>query len=585
MRFSTVVVAFLSSLAEAQNSYARLAVPYLVTADPVTPLPQGAPWGTKTANNTNPYPPATGVIRKYDFTIRRQQKAPDGFPRDFLTINGQFPGPLIEANWGDTIQVTVHNSINSPEEGTGLHWHGILQKGSPWMDGVPGVTQCPIPPGGTFTYSFIADLYGSSWYHSHYSGQYASGLLGPMIIHGPDTLGYDVDIGPILLTDHYHRDYFSIVKDVMSTDVNLIAPASDNNLINGRNNFDCSTVPANQPCAANAGISNFKFTPGKTHRLRLINAGAEAIEKFSIDGHTMTVIANDFVPINPYDTQVVTLGIGQRTDVLVKAVTNDTKSNAAFIMRSSIAACSLAINPDATAIVYYGANVPSTPPTTQAWPAFIDSVANQCANDPIASTTPIYKITPDPNPPTTQNIAIGFGQNATQHWLWTMNSVSFRANYNQPILLLSSVGNNSYPANPEWNVYNFGSNSSVRIVIENPGFAAHPMHLHGHNMHILNVGTGTWDGTVINPANTQRRDVQLVPAGGYLVLQFEADNPGAWPLHCHIAWHVSGGLYVTVVEKPDEIAKYNVPSIMAQTCRDWTSYTNSTLVEQIDSGL
>lgn len=38
------------------------------------------------------------------------------------------------------------------------------------MDGVPGVTQCPIPPGGTFTYSFVADLYGSSWYHSHYSG-------------------------------------------------------------------------------------------------------------------------------------------------------------------------------------------------------------------------------------------------------------------------------------------------------------------------------------------------------------------------------------------------------------------------------
>jgi len=61
-----------------------------------------------------------------------------------------------------------------------------------WMDGVPGVTQCPIPPGGSFTYTFTADLYGTSWYHSHYSAQYAGGLVGPMVIHGPQTVPYDL---------------------------------------------------------------------------------------------------------------------------------------------------------------------------------------------------------------------------------------------------------------------------------------------------------------------------------------------------------------------------------------------------------
>lgn len=98
---------------------------------------------------------------------------------------------------------------------------------------------CPIPPGGSFTYSFIADLYGSSWYHSHYSAQYAGGLVGPMIIHGPDTVKYDIgkksyevtseleliwriDKGPILLTDWFHRDYNDIVEDVVGTDVNKI---------------------------------------------------------------------------------------------------------------------------------------------------------------------------------------------------------------------------------------------------------------------------------------------------------------------------------------------------------------------------
>lgn len=172
---------------------------------------------------------------------------------------------------------------------------------------------------------------------------------------------------------------------------------------------------------------------------------------------------------------------------------------------------------------------------------------------------------------------------------WTMNNSSFRANYNEPILLLSKTGNNSYPDSPEWNVYNFGSNSSVRIIINNQGalgFLAHPIHLHGHNMFVLDVGTGTWDGTtIVKEDNPQRRDVQILPANGYMVLQLTADNPGAWPLHCHIAWHVSAGLYVTVLERPADIANLNIPSIMAQTCRDWSAYTNTTVVDQIDSGL
>jgi len=50
-------------------------------------------------------------------------------------------------------------------------------------------------------------------------------------------------------------------------------------------------------------MSTFNLTAGQVHRLRLINAGAEGIQKFSIDGHNLTVFANDFVPINPYTTQ------------------------------------------------------------------------------------------------------------------------------------------------------------------------------------------------------------------------------------------------------------------------------------------
>ena len=49
------------------------------------------------------------------------------------------------------------------------------------MDGVNGITQCPIAPGQSFTYNWTALQYGSSWYHSHYSVQYADGALGPLV--------------------------------------------------------------------------------------------------------------------------------------------------------------------------------------------------------------------------------------------------------------------------------------------------------------------------------------------------------------------------------------------------------------------
>ncbi|TVY38477.1 oxidoreductase [Lachnellula occidentalis] len=589
MKLGIFAILLWSSIVAGQADYPELPTDFLHTTAPVTPLSVGFPWGSKTANNTNPceLPNPINVIRSYDFTVERTLGSPDGYQKHSLTINGQFPGPLIQANWGDTIQVTVHNKINGPDEGVALHWHGILQKESQWMDGVPGVQQCPIPPNGTFTYTFLADLYGTSWYHSHYSAQYAGGLIGPMVIYGPQTVPYAIDKGPFLLTDYYHKDYFSIVEEVMT--VGAAPPQSDNNLINGKNNFNCSLVAAgdNTTCHNGAPLATTKFTSGLVHRLRLINAGAEGVQKFSIDGHNLTVIANDFVPIIPYTTNVVTLGIGQRTDVLVTGLS--TPSLGGYIMRSSLAGggCSLTNQPDATAIVYYGLLPPSTIPSTTPWPNFITSTATVCANDPLTDTVPWKSITPDPNPPTTKEIEIDFKQNATGFSLWYMNNVTFRANYNAPILLLSKAGNNTFEE--EWNVENFGSNTSIRIVINNNGpggFATHPIHLHGHNMFVLHVGPGAWDGTtIVNAANPQRRDVQLLPAGGHMVLQINADNPGAWPLHCHIAWHVSAGLYVTVLERPDDIANLPIPSIMAQTCRDWSVFTGEEVVNQIDSGL
>lgn len=111
------------------------------------------------------------------------------------------------------------------------------------------------------------------------------------------------------------------------------------------------------------------------------------------------------------------------------------------------------------------------------------------------------------------------------------------------------------------------------------------MHIHGHDFQVLHDGDGMWDGTITNPSNPQRRDTQMLRPGGHFVIQFEADNPGIWPFHCHIAWHVSTGLYINIMERPKDIRNREIPMVMQQTCRDWQAYTQRAVVDQIDSGL
>lgn len=142
------------------------------------------------------------------------------------------------------------------------------------------------------------------------------------------------------------------------------------------------------------------------------------------------------------------------------------------------------------------------------------------------------------------------------------------------------------------NVYNFGTHKQVRLVVYNHfPLAGHPMHLHGHDFWVLEEGFGTWDGTVTNANNPARRDVHFVQKAqdfntpSYAVYQYELDNPGVWPFHCHIAWHVSSGLYVNLIERPEEIKNINIPSEITDTCNSWAQWSSDHFVDQIDSGL
>ncbi|KAK0247866.1 hypothetical protein LTS09_016966 [Friedmanniomyces endolithicus] len=594
-------------------------LPYYRTDNP---MPQGRPWGGRDSWNTNYYTdtPNTGVTRYYDWNITKLQCSPDGVETTCLAVNGQVPGELVTANWGEWIQVNVCNAI--PDEGTAIHWHGLLQKQTPYMDGVPGMTQCPIAPGTCFTYRFQADLYGTTWYHSHYGSQYASGLVGPLVIYGPNNTAYGEDLGPVMISDWYHEYYETVVDALLQPLPAVNIPMSDNNLINGKNSFNGNGAP----------MASFNFTRGKTYRLRLINPSAAAVQKFSIDGHTMTVIANDFVEIEPYETDHVTLAVGQRSDVLVKATGNAT--DAVWMRGYKPPPCWPTHGGDEVKAAIFYENADRTQaPTTSAGPNAYDQY---CGNDPLSQTVPTYAINPG-EPSVIEIIPIEFRPNGT-NLLWYLANRTFRADYNDPILLEAKQGSLDFPYIE--NVHNYGepcllfcsswspptllisppgTNRSIRFVFENTGAQPHPMHLHGHNIFVLQEGScvddetvvggnngssvpghtnatlvkmwdtgygSCWDGSITNAGNPQRRDVQMLLPGHYIVVQWNQDNPGVWPFHCHIAWHLSAGFVWTVLEQPDFVEnEMEIPQIMAQTCTDWSAWTSRNVVNQIDDGV
>ncbi|XP_022133647.1 laccase-12 [Momordica charantia] len=96
-----------------------------------------------------------------------------------ITVNGQFPGPTLEISNGDTLTVTV---INKAKYNVTIHWHGIRQFRTGWADGPEFVTQCPIRPGGSYTYRFtVQGQEGTLWWHAHSSWLRAT-VYGALII-------------------------------------------------------------------------------------------------------------------------------------------------------------------------------------------------------------------------------------------------------------------------------------------------------------------------------------------------------------------------------------------------------------------
>lgn len=189
--------------------------------------------------------------------------------------------------------------------GTGIHWHGIRQLGTNTQDGVDGITECPLAPGDTTTYTFQATQFGTSWYHSHLSAQYGDGIVGAIVINGPAAANYDIDLGPYMISDWYYVTSWQQNARANANLQRFTGPGNaDTILINGTNK---------SPSGATGRYSKITLTPGKKYRLRLINSSVDNIIRVSLDNHPLTVITSDFVPVKSYVANSILLGIGKRS--------------------------------------------------------------------------------------------------------------------------------------------------------------------------------------------------------------------------------------------------------------------------------
>ena len=97
---------------------------------------------------------------------------------DAWGYNGSCPGPTIQINQGDRVRVIFENRL---PESTTVHWHGLEIPIE--QDGVPWISQKPIPPGEKYTYEFTVHQEGTYFYHAHSAMQEMQGQIGLFIAH------------------------------------------------------------------------------------------------------------------------------------------------------------------------------------------------------------------------------------------------------------------------------------------------------------------------------------------------------------------------------------------------------------------
>ncbi|CAN1325666.1 LAC12 [Linum perenne] len=491
--------------------------------------------------------------------------------QNVMTVNGMYPGPTLEINNGDTLSVKV---INKGKYNITIHWHGVRQMRTGWSDGPEFVTQCPIRPGGSYTYRFtVRGQEGTLWWHAHSSWLRAT-VYGALIIHPKEGSSFPFPKparqSTLMLGEWWNANPVDVVREATRTGA---APnISDAYTINGQlgDLYNCS----NQVFDADTVV--VPIATGETNLLRVINSAMNQPLFFTVANHKFTVVGADASYVKPFTTSVMMLGPGQTTDVLITG--DQTPGRYYMAARAYQSAQNASFdNTTTTAILQYSNSSSSNAkPIMPRLPAFNDTPT-------VTAFSTSFKSREKALVPKQidENLffTVGLGLNNCPpnfngtRFTASMNNVSFVLPSNVSLLQahklnVRGVFTSDFPANPPqvfdytgnvsrslWQpisgtkLYRLKYGSRVQVVLQGTSIVTpenHPIHLHGYDFYIIAEGFGNFnpktDTSKFNLVDPPLRNTAAVPVNGWAVIRFVADNPGVWLMHCHLDVHITWGL-------------------------------------------
>lgn len=488
-------------------------------------------------------------IATYNLVVTKGQISPDNFLLPAYLINGQSPGPEIRVKQCSILIVHVTNKLSTPIT---FHFHGIHQRKSFLADGVPGVTQKPIPPGGSYTYEVDTwPQVGTFFYHAH-TGMDIVWLFGPLII--------DDDPNYSVLPKEYHwdEDRVFILNGVYHEPLNelvnrIVGPIHDyptyiaSITINGKSFgiWDNETVTqANKPISAAAGYGITTVKKGLRYRFRFINAASDSLLSCNISNHVFTIIETDGIYINPVNTNHLVISPGQRYSLLI---TMDQVDDNYFISckhmesagpRNGLAILNYIDGPKPSDDMRFLNQEGKDTLLMDRW------VVDQFSPNYSLNQTDVYKVPEDCDKEFVIDV---FEAVVGQRHVYLMNGHYFE----DPVVpYFMQVKNGLNISNPP-QVFEVIEGEVVQFVFQNQRTGdfcfSHPWHIHGHSFYVVGEGPDRYDPVkdgqriqenIKNGKRFQFRDSVTVYANqtigeetdgafcGWAAVRFAAHNPG-----------------------------------------------------------
>ncbi|KAI9499766.1 ferroxidase fet3 [Coemansia spiralis] len=487
--------------------------------------------------------PIAALARRveYNWEISNIMTKMDGtHERLAVAVNNQIPMPMVTAELGDTLVLSLRNNLDEP---TGLHSHGLLNNGTNYYDGAGMITECGIAPHMEMSYVIPLAQTGTYWLHGHHNSQYINGLRGPLIITDPNE-PYEYDDDYVLTFE----DWFPHAA-TMKMGPQRSMKAEDKYPIGVINGMAGDMAP------------NLPFAANNTYRLRLLNIGSTFMFRFIVDSHDMYIIEADGVATEKHKVGSVLLGVAQRVSVLVVARENSVRNFQYQVeMFTDVFPELPGYNPRAysgTLLYNEGAELAEY---KERAPSDFDDI----------DLVPLDH-QPALIPDTTHDVIITANRTSTDMLQAFINNISFELP--QIPSIFTALG---YQGEDPLTDSSFGRQcnakvlkhlSTVELFVANHDRVFHPMHLHGHFFQI--VERGPLGGKRVKRSHVpMRRDTVLVAPQSYVKLRFEARNPGVWMMHCHIEKHMELGLSMLFVSAPEVMRQtLEMPESIKEHCR------------------